>query len=70
MREVLLSNIEAERVRHKLSKAALCKELRISQKTYWNYLHGASIPSSVLLGMATRFSCSVDYLLNTGMANN
>lgn len=58
------SNIEAERGRAGMSKAALCRELEITAKTYNRYINGGAIPSSKLLCMANLFDCSIDYLLD------
>jgi len=57
-------NIEAERVRSQMTKEALAARLGITQKTYSNYIKGATpIPSDVLLNMASLFRCTTDYLL-------
>ena len=50
-------NIEAERGRLQMTKADMCKELGVTQKTYNGYIRGASIPSTVLTGN------TIDYLL-------
>lgn len=57
-------NIEGERAKRMMTKAAISTELGISQKTYMAYVLGKrSIPSNILLRMASLFGCSVDYLL-------
>ena len=56
-------NLERERERAKLSKEALCRELGITTRTYWNYLNGGAIPSDKLITMTRLFGCSPAYLL-------
>ncbi len=57
-------NIEAERARSQMTKEAVAAKIGITQKTYSNYVKGATpIPSDVLLKMATLFHCTTDYLL-------
>lgn len=58
-------NIEAERAKRLMTKAAVSAELGICQKTYMAYVLGKrAIPSDVLLKMADMFNCSVEYLLD------
>ena len=57
------SNIEAELGRMRLTKEKIAQHLRITPKTYNNYINGASIPSETLVAMAELFRCSTDYLL-------
>lgn len=60
----MYSNIEAERGRKQLTKAALSDLLGISQTTYNSYVQGdTAIPSNTLLKLSEMFDCSVDYLL-------
>ena len=60
----MYNNIEAERVRHRYTKAKLARELGITGKTYSAYVNELSpIPSDVLLRMAKLFNCRTDYLL-------
>lgn len=63
MSELIRSNIEAERGRKQMSKEGLSRELKITSRTYWNYLSGGPIPSDKLVAMAHLFGCSTDYLL-------
>lgn len=45
----MLVNIEAERVRKRMSKADLAKELGVSLKTYYNWTKGTTaVPSTAL----------------------
>lgn len=60
----MLSNIEAERARHNLTRQGLSEFLGITTKTYAKYINGdSSIPSKLLIKMADAFGCTVDYLL-------
>ncbi len=59
-----LLNIEAERSRNNMSRAAFSKKLGVSTTTYKRYIDGISpIPSDKLIFMANIFKCSSDYLL-------
>lgn len=58
------ANIEAERVRNRMTKEDLSTSIGVTSKTYKAYVTGKSpIPSSVLIRLAALFHCSVDYLL-------
>lgn len=57
------NNLEVERVRHRMSKQTVAKELEVTTKTYNNYVNGHPIPSTKLLRLAKMFECSTDYLL-------
>lgn len=60
----MLNNIEAERARANMTKTELSKYLGISLPTYAAYLNETrSVPSGMLVAMAEKFNCSVDYLL-------
>lgn len=60
----MLSSIEAERVRHGLTKEELAKKLNVATKTYYNWIREETdVPSSALLKMSTMFNVSIDYLL-------
>lgn len=62
----MLVNIEAERVRKKLSKEQLAKKLGISSRTYYNWITEENdIPSSALIKMSIFFNKSIDYLIDT-----
>lgn len=65
MEKVIYVNIESERLRRGMSKYELAKEVGITSRSYYNYIHGnVPIPSSVLLAFSKIFNCSIDYLLN------
>ncbi|MCI8647101.1 MAG: helix-turn-helix transcriptional regulator [Firmicutes bacterium] len=60
----MLSSIEAERVRNRLTKEDLAKELGVSTKTYYNWINEETdVPSSALLKMSKVFDVGIDYLL-------
>lgn len=60
----MLSSIEAERVRNRLTKEELAKRLGISVKTYYNWINeDTDVPSSALLRMSKMFGTDIDYLL-------
>lgn len=61
----MFPNIEAERVRLRMSRTYLAELLGVSLRTYSNWMNGTrDIPSSVLVKMAKLFNCSTDYLLD------
>ena len=62
------ANIEAERGRMQMTKEAMSRELGISPRTYWSYLHDGPIPSDKLIAMSRLFNCTTDYLL--GLSEN
>lgn len=65
MQKAVYGNIEKERTTAGLNKDELAKELGISRRHYNNYIAGVTpIPSTILLKLSKRFSCSVDYLLS------
>ena len=60
----MFPNIEAERVRCGLSRAAMAERLGVSRSTLRSWLRGdTEIPASKLAEMARLFHCSSDYLL-------
>lgn len=60
----MLSSIEAERVRHGLTKEQLAAELGVSVKTYYNWIkEETDVPSSALLKMSKMFETTMDYLM-------
>ncbi len=60
----MYTNIDAERVRHQMTKQDAAASLGITTKTYLSYVRGDTpIPSDVLLRMAKMFRCTTDYLL-------
>ncbi len=61
----MLRNLEAERVRHQMTKAGLANLIGVSAKTYASYVaEKTPIPSPVLLQLARLFNCRLDYLLD------
>lgn len=56
-------NIEAERGRLQYTKTDMCRELGVTMKTYNGYIHGSTIPSTVLEKLKVLTGKSVDYLL-------
>lgn len=56
-------NIEAERVRHNISQEQLSDELGFERKSYYNWLSNGKIPGNILVKIADKFNCSIDYLL-------
>ncbi|MCM1181489.1 MAG: helix-turn-helix domain-containing protein [Clostridium sp.] len=60
----MLNNIEAERVRYRLTKEELAKKLNVSVKTYYNWINEETdAPISKLVIMARMFGTKVDYLI-------
>lgn len=60
----MLNNIEAERVRYRLSKEELAKRLNVSVKTYYNWVNEETdVPATKLLIMSRMFGTDIDYLL-------
>ena len=69
METILLKNIEAERVRHGLTKEALAEILGITSKTYLSWLRGVTeIPSGKIRQMKKMWNVSADYLLEISEA--
>ena len=65
-KKIVYANIEAERVRKRLTQTELSAALGVSSRTYYNWQQGENeIPASKLLNMANLFNCSIDYLLQT-----
>lgn len=60
----MVSNIEIERVKLELTKGQMAAELGVSDKTYHKYVHGGSIPSSVILKLVGMTGKTAGYLLN------
>lgn len=64
-----LTRIEEERWRMHKSKREICADLSITDKTYRNYVSGATpVPSSVLIMLREMTGKSVDWLLGFGEA--
>lgn len=60
----MLNNIEAERVRYRLTKEELAKKLNVSVKTYYNWINEETdAPMSKLAIMAKMFGTKIDYLI-------
>lgn len=59
-------NIDAERVRHGLSKAEFARRLGVTQKTPSNWEKTGNIPLRSLLRMADMFGVTIDYLVEPG----
>lgn len=69
----MLNNIEAERVRYRLTKEELAKKLNVSVKTYYNWINEETdAPITKLVIMAKMFGTNVDYLIEgmTGVPND
>ena len=61
---MILHVIEAERIKHQMSRDDLAKALGVSKRTITNWQGGATdLPLSKLLALANLFDCSTDYLL-------
>jgi transcriptional regulator with XRE-family HTH domain len=59
-----LPNIEAERIKHGISKEEFSQYLGVSKRTVNNWQNGRTeIPISKLIAIANMWSCSTDYLL-------
>ena len=63
---VIYKNIEAERVRHGLTKESISQKLDVTTKTYLSWIRGTTeIPASILKKMRKMWNVSADYLLDT-----
>lgn len=61
---MVLPIIEAERIKHQMSKEDLANVLGVSKRTIANWQGGATeLPLSKLLILAKMWKCSADYLL-------
>ena len=61
---MVLPNIEAERIKHQMSKAELAQMLGVSKRTIQNWQNGSTeVPLSKLLCLANAWNLSTDYLL-------
>lgn len=64
-------NIDAERGRNNLSKAALARELGVSYSTFKHWMSGKTeIPASKIITMTRLFNVSADYLLGIDRHDN
>lgn len=60
----MLNNIEAERVRNRLTKENMAKKLGVSVKTYYNWINEETdIPGVALIRMSRIFNTDVEYLM-------
>ena len=55
--------IELRRLALGITQDELVKRVGIAKKSYYNYTHGRSIPSDVLVKIANALHCSAEYLL-------
>lgn len=61
---MVLPIIEAERIKHQMSRDDMAKTLGVSKRTISNWQNGVTeLPLSKLLALAKLWRCSVDYLL-------
>lgn len=66
----MFPNIDAERGRNNLSKAALARELGVSYTTFKSWMSGKTeIPASKIIAMAKLFNVTSDYLLGLDRGN-
>lgn len=66
----MFPNIDAERGRNNLSKAALARELGVSYTTFKSWMSGKTeIPASKIIAMAKLFHVTSDYLLGLDRDN-
>ena len=61
---MVLPVIEAERIKHQLSRDDMAKILGVSKRTISNWQGGVTeLPLSKLLALAKLWKCTTDYLL-------
>lgn len=61
---MVLPVIEAERIKHQMSREELAKTLGVSKRTISNWQGGVTeLPLSKLLVLTKLWKCSADYLL-------
>lgn len=66
LEHIIYKNIEAERVRHGMTKESIAQTLDVTTKTYLNWIRGTTeIPASILKKMKNMWNVSADYLLET-----
>jgi len=64
MRKKMLNNIEAERVRNRLTKEDVAKKLGVSMRTYCNWVkEETDIPGVALIRLSRMFGTDVSYLM-------
>lgn len=67
----MFPNIDAERGRNNLSKAALARKLGVSYSTFKSWMSGKTdIPSSKIIEMTRLFGVTADYLLGIDRHDN
>ena len=60
----MFENIEAERIRHKMSLRSFAEMLGVTERTVWNWKNKVTdIPASKVVLVAREFGCTTDYLL-------
>lgn len=60
----MLNNIEAERVRRRLTKEQIADKLGVSTKTYYNWINeDTDIPGVALIKLSQLFGVDVGYLM-------
>lgn len=61
---MVLPIIEAERIKHRMSRDELAMTLGVSKRTISNWQSGVTdLPLSKLLALANLWGCTTDYLL-------
>lgn len=61
---MVLPIIEAERIKHQMSRDDFAKSIGVSRRTISNWQNGSTeLPLSKLLMIAQMWNCSTDYLL-------
>lgn len=63
MKPVLYPNMEAERVKRRLTQEDAAKAFGVSRRTYRTWVTTGNIPSGKLEIIAAFYECSYDYLL-------
>lgn len=66
---MVLPIIEAERIKHRMTRDDLAKTLGVSKRTISNWQGGVTeLPLSKLLILSEMWNCSTDYLLGLDTA--
>lgn len=61
---MVLPIIEAERIKHQMTKAELAQTLGVSRRTLTNWQSGVTeLPLSKLMALSKLWGCTLDYLL-------
>ncbi len=62
--------IEAERIKHNMSREELAQQLGVSRRTIQNWQNGTTeIPLQKLVHLMKLYNCSADYLLGLTSGN-